>query len=174
MRSRSRAISARYALMRSLVLASVRGGYTRCSSAGSICHWPLRGRRWLMPRLMRKSLTSRNQLTPVPPAAGVFLCPASARLTCHSRPFPSPQLASLRGVSISRRPTPIRAEETRTVSGWPGRCGAWFRAGTSAAANAFEVFVSTDWMCGEARIASANASVRAMRYPCRKGNSSRI
>ncbi len=113
MRSRSRAISARYALMRSLVLASVRGGYTRCSSAGSICHWPLRGRRWLMPRLMRKSLTSRNQLTPVPPAAGVFLCPASARLTCHSRPFPSPQLASLRGVSISRRPTPIRAEESR-------------------------------------------------------------
>ncbi len=76
-------------------------------------HPMLRGRRWLMPRLMRKSLTSRNQLTPVPPAAGVFLCPASARLTCHSRPFPSPQLASLRGVSISRRPTPIRAEESR-------------------------------------------------------------
>src|SRR5262249_12312269 len=37
MRSRSRVISARYALMRSSVLASVRGGYTRCSSAGSMC-----------------------------------------------------------------------------------------------------------------------------------------
>jgi hypothetical protein len=36
---------------------------------------------------------------------------------------------------------------------------------------ASKVSVTTDWIPGEARIISARASLREIRYPCRKGNS---